>query len=66
MPERGADRLGNDPAEAYRASAASLQAALARPGVLERSACRATGERDCCRAVAHPGSTICSLGLNLT
>ena len=37
MPERGADRLGADPAEAYRRSAAALQAAAARPGVLERS-----------------------------
>lgn len=37
MPERRADRLGDDPARAYRASNASLQAAFARPGVLERS-----------------------------
>jgi uncharacterized protein (TIGR03086 family) len=37
MPERGADRLGADPAGAYRRSAAALQAAAARPGVLERS-----------------------------
>lgn len=37
MPERGADRLGDDPAGAYRRSAAALQAAAARPGVLERS-----------------------------
>jgi uncharacterized protein (TIGR03086 family) len=36
MPERGADHLGNDPVEAYWASTASLQAAFARPGVLER------------------------------
>jgi len=41
MPARGADRLGADPAGAYRRSAAALQAAAARPGVLERS--RATG-----------------------
>lgn len=39
MPERGADPLGDDPVGAYRASSASLQAAFARPGVLERS-CR--------------------------
>lgn len=37
MPERGTDRLGADPAGAYRRSAAALQAAAARPGVLERS-----------------------------
>ena len=37
MPERGADRLGADPAGAYRRSAAELQAAARRPGVLERS-----------------------------
>ena len=37
MPERGADHLGNDPVETYRASAALLHAAFARPGVLERS-----------------------------
>jgi uncharacterized protein (TIGR03086 family) len=37
MPARGADRLGTDPAGAYRRSAAELQAAAARPGVLERS-----------------------------
>src|SRR5439155_3145665 len=37
MPARGADRLGADPAGAYRRSAAALQAAAARPGVLERS-----------------------------
>jgi uncharacterized protein (TIGR03086 family) len=37
MPARGADRLGADPAEAYRRSAAALQAAAGRPGVLERS-----------------------------
>jgi uncharacterized protein (TIGR03086 family) len=36
-PERGADRLGADPGGAYRRSAAALQAAAARPGVLERS-----------------------------
>ena len=36
VPERGADRLGADPAEAYRRSAAALQAAATRPGVLER------------------------------
>jgi uncharacterized protein (TIGR03086 family) len=37
MPARGADRLGADPAAAYRRSAAALQVAAARPGVLERS-----------------------------
>jgi uncharacterized protein (TIGR03086 family) len=37
MPERGADRLGDDPVPAYRASNASLQAAFAGHGVLERS-----------------------------
>jgi uncharacterized protein (TIGR03086 family) len=37
MPERRADHLGNDPVEAYWASAASFHAAFARPGVLERS-----------------------------
>jgi uncharacterized protein (TIGR03086 family) len=37
MPERGADRLGADPAGTYRRSAAALQTAAARPGVLERT-----------------------------
>jgi uncharacterized protein (TIGR03086 family) len=37
MPERAVDRLGADPAGAYRQSAASLQAVAARPGILERS-----------------------------
>jgi uncharacterized protein (TIGR03086 family) len=37
VPERGADRLGDDPVGACRASSASLQAAFSRPGVLERS-----------------------------
>ena len=37
MPERRADRLGADPAGAYHRSAAALQAAAARPGVLQRS-----------------------------
>jgi uncharacterized protein (TIGR03086 family) len=36
-PERGVDRLGTDPAGAFRGSAEALQAAAARPGVLERS-----------------------------
>ncbi len=36
MPERGAGTLGSDPAGAFRESAAALQAAAARPGVLER------------------------------
>jgi hypothetical protein len=42
-PERGADRLGADPAGAYRRSVAALQAAAARPGVLERSQATAVG-----------------------
>jgi uncharacterized protein (TIGR03086 family) len=37
MPERAADHLGADPAGAYRRSAAAVQAAAARPGVLEAS-----------------------------
>jgi uncharacterized protein (TIGR03086 family) len=37
MPARGANHLGDDPPSAYRASAAALQEAFARPGVLERS-----------------------------
>ena len=37
MPERGADRLSTDPADAFRRSAAALQVAAARPGVMERS-----------------------------
>jgi len=37
MPMRGADRLGADPVGAYHRSAAALQAAAARPGVLQRS-----------------------------
>jgi uncharacterized protein (TIGR03086 family) len=37
MPERGADRLGDDPAGAFRASSTSLQAVFSGPGVLERS-----------------------------
>jgi uncharacterized protein (TIGR03086 family) len=37
MPERGTDHLGDDPAGAYRASAAVLRDAFGRPGVLERS-----------------------------
>jgi uncharacterized protein (TIGR03086 family) len=36
-PERRTDRLGADPAGAYHRSAAALQAAAARPGVLDRS-----------------------------
>jgi uncharacterized protein (TIGR03086 family) len=43
MPERGADRLGADPAGAYRRSAAALQTAAARPGVLRRSQSTAVG-----------------------
>lgn len=37
MPERRADRLGADPAGAYRQSGAALQAAAVRRGVLQRS-----------------------------
>lgn len=36
-PERGLDHLGDDPADAYRASGATLQAAFDQPGILERS-----------------------------
>ena len=36
MPERGTDQLGADPAAAYRRTSAALQAAAARPGVLDR------------------------------
>ena len=43
MPERGVDRLGTDPAGVFRRSAAELQAAAARPGVLERSQTTAVG-----------------------
>jgi uncharacterized protein (TIGR03086 family) len=43
MPARGADRLGADPAGAYHLSAAALQAAAARPGVLERSQVTSVG-----------------------
>ncbi|MFG3514290.1 TIGR03086 family metal-binding protein [Streptomyces bobili] len=37
MPERGADRLGDDPVRAYRASSAALETAFSAPGVLQRS-----------------------------
>ncbi len=37
MPERGTDCLGDDPAQAYRQSAAALHAAVAGPGLLEQS-----------------------------
>lgn len=43
MPDRAADRLGDDPAGAYRRSAAALRTAAARPGVLERSQSTAVG-----------------------
>jgi uncharacterized protein (TIGR03086 family) len=36
-PERGVDRLGDDPVGAYRASAADLAAAFERPGILDRT-----------------------------
>ncbi|MEV5488469.1 TIGR03086 family metal-binding protein [Streptomyces bobili] len=37
MPERGADRLGDDPVRAYRASSAALETVFSAPGVLQRS-----------------------------
>ncbi|WP_028801208.1 TIGR03086 family metal-binding protein [Streptomyces sp. 142MFCol3.1] len=37
MPERGVDRLGDDPVGAHRSSSASLLAAFSTPGVLARS-----------------------------
>ena len=37
MPERGSDRLGDDPIGAYGSSGATLQAAFSHSGVLERS-----------------------------
>ncbi|MGW1620102.1 TIGR03086 family metal-binding protein [Streptomyces sp. NPDC002172] len=37
MPERGVDRLGDDPVGAYRSSSAALLAAFSAPGVLGRS-----------------------------
>ncbi|MEO6087572.1 MAG: TIGR03086 family metal-binding protein [Umezawaea sp.] len=43
MPDRAADRLGDDPAGAFRRSAAALQAAVSVPGVLERSQATALG-----------------------
>jgi uncharacterized protein (TIGR03086 family) len=36
-PERGADRIGDDPVGAYRDSGSLLKAAFDRPGVLERT-----------------------------
>ncbi len=36
-PDRRVSPLGDDPASAYRASAAALQAAFAQPGALERT-----------------------------
>jgi uncharacterized protein (TIGR03086 family) len=43
MPERGTDCLGADPVAAYRRSAAALQAAAARPGILVQSQATAMG-----------------------
>lgn len=43
MPERRVDHLDADPAEAYHRSAAALQIAAVRPGVLERSQSTALG-----------------------
>ncbi|MEU4310957.1 TIGR03086 family metal-binding protein [Nocardia sp. NPDC024068] len=37
MPERGTDILGDDPLAAYTASASALEAAFARPGILEET-----------------------------
>lgn len=37
MPDRSVDHLGADPAEAFRRTSAALQAAAARPGVMEQS-----------------------------
>jgi uncharacterized protein (TIGR03086 family) len=37
MPDREADRLGADPAGAFRSASAGLHAAFSRPGVLEQS-----------------------------
>ena len=64
MPARGADRLGADPAGAYRRSAAALQAAAARPGVLERSQRPAGGRchRRRAAAVAHRGPARAPVG----
>jgi uncharacterized protein (TIGR03086 family) len=36
-PERGADRIGDDPVGAYRESGAVMKAAFDQPGVLERT-----------------------------
>jgi len=36
-PERGADHLGDDPARAYRESAAALRAAFGQAGVLKQT-----------------------------
>lgn len=43
-PERGIDRLGDDPAGAYRDSATALRAAFVQPGVLERTYTGALGD----------------------
>ncbi|MFG1793857.1 TIGR03086 family metal-binding protein [Nocardia sp. NPDC049149] len=43
MPARDGEHLGDDPIEAYRTSTASMLAAFARPGVLERDFSGATG-----------------------
>jgi hypothetical protein len=61
MPERGADHLGKDPAEAYWASAASLHAAFAQPGVLERSYVGPLGSAPLAPSDCKSGSMICSL-----
>jgi uncharacterized protein (TIGR03086 family) len=36
-PDRGADHLGDDPSGAYRRSGHALQAAFARPGVMDKT-----------------------------
>lgn len=44
MPERGLDRLGTEPAAAFRRSAAALQTAAARPGTLDWIRASAVGD----------------------
>ena len=44
MPDRGADRLGDDPAAAWRQAVIALQEAAERPGVLDRSQSSPLGE----------------------
>lgn len=44
MPDRNADRLGDDPATAWRQAVAALQQAAERPGALDRSQSSPLGE----------------------